>query len=95
MQALAPNHNVEEKPAEERPAPAQEPTAQISLRAVSALEIASVLVSVFITAWAIIPLQPGQRWLTAVPALLAVALMINSRRVRGESLRAVGISAEH
>ena len=65
------------------------------MRAVSALEIASVLVSVIITSWAIIPLQPRQQWLTALPALFAMALMINSQRVRGESLRDVGLGAEH
>ncbi|MGE0129368.1 MAG: lysostaphin resistance A-like protein [Blastocatellales bacterium] len=61
----------------------------------TALELASVLVSVLITTWAIIPLQPRQRWLMAVPALLAIALMVNSQRVRGESLREVGLSFGH
>lgn len=94
MQALAPKHDIEQQPPAPA-APAQAPVAQISLRAVTALELASVFVSVIITTWAIIPLQPRQRWLTAAPALLAIALMINSQRVRGESLREVGFSAEH
>jgi membrane protease YdiL (CAAX protease family) len=64
------------------------------MRAVTALELASVLISVIITTWAIIPLQPRQRWLTALPALMGIALIINSQRVRGESLREVGLSAE-
>ena len=94
MQALAPQHEVEEQPP--APAtPAQEPTAQISLRAVTVLEIASVLVSVIITSWAIIPLQPRQQWLTAAPALLAIALMINSHRVRGESPHEIGFGAQY
>jgi len=91
VQALAPQHNIEEQP----PAPTQEPTAKISLRAVTALEIASVLVSVIITSWAIIPLQPRQRWLATLPALLAIALMINSHRVRGESPREIGFTTRH
>ena len=86
---------IEEKPAAERPAPAQEPSARISMRAVSALEIASVFVSVIIISWAIVPLQPWRRWVAALPALLAMALMINSQRARGESLREVGLGAEH
>ena len=95
MQALAPKKQIEARPAEARPAPAQEPSARISMRAVSALEIGSVLTSVIITSWALIPLQPRQQWLVVLPALFALALMINSQRVRGESLRAVGFGSEH
>ncbi len=90
MQVLAPKHKLKEQPT-----PIQEPVARISLRAVTALEIASVLSSVFITVWAIIPLQLRQRWFSAVPALLAIALMINSHRVRGESLREIGFTVRH
>jgi membrane protease YdiL (CAAX protease family) len=87
MQVLTPKDRIKEQPASTQAA-----SAQLSLRAVTALEIASVLSSVFITVWAIIPLQPGYRWLSAAPALLAVALMINSHRVRGESLREIGLT---
>ncbi|MCG3161600.1 MAG: hypothetical protein JMDDDDMK_02789 [Acidobacteria bacterium] len=65
------------------------------MRAVTALELASVLISVLITTWAIIPLQPRSQWLMALPALMAIALMINSQRVRGESLRGIGLSSDH
>jgi len=95
MQALATKKNVIEKPPEARPTSAQEPAARISLRAVGAIEIVSVLVSVIITSWAIIPLQPRRQWLTALPALLAMALMINSQRARGESMREVGFGTKH
>jgi membrane protease YdiL (CAAX protease family) len=95
VQALAPKKHIEEKTAEVQMTTAEEPVARISMRAVSALEIGSVLVSVIITSWAIIPLQPRQQWLMAMPALFAIALMINSQRIRGESLRDVGFSAEH
>lgn len=88
MQAIAPK-----KERSKARAPAQEPeSATISLRAVTALEIASVIASVLITTWALIPLQPRQRWLAAIPALLAVCLMINSHRVRGESLAELGFT---
>ncbi|HKQ76948.1 MAG TPA: CPBP family intramembrane glutamic endopeptidase [Blastocatellia bacterium] len=95
MQALARKKNIEENPAEAQTAPAEEMTARISLRAVSALEVGSILISVIITSWAIIPLQPRQQWLMALPAIFALALMINSQRVRGESLRELGFGAEH
>jgi membrane protease YdiL (CAAX protease family) len=94
MQVSAPQKKIEEIPNAE-PAPAREPSARISMRAVSALEIASVFVSVIIISWAIVPLQPWRRWVAALPALLAMALMINSQRARGESLREVGLGAGH
>ena len=69
--------------------------AHLSLRTVTALEIASVITSVLITAWLIVPLQPFNRWLVPLPALLALALMIYSHRLRGESLRDLGFTARH
>jgi len=90
MQALAPKPSIEN-----RPAPVMSPAAQLSLRAVAGLEVASVLASVFITTWVIIPLQPQQRWLVAVPALLAFALIIHSHRVRRESPREIGFTRRH
>jgi membrane protease YdiL (CAAX protease family) len=95
MQALASPKKIEEKPAEARQARAEEPAARISMRVVGALEIASVLISVIVTSWAIIPLQPRQRWLVALPALFALALIVNSQRVRGESFRELGLGAEN
>lgn len=90
MRALAPQHNLDDDPAT-----AREPVAEISMRGVTALELISVMVSVIITTWGIIPLQPRQRWLMAVPALLAIALMVNSQRVRGESAREIGLSFDN
>jgi len=90
MQVLAPKPSIKN-----RPAPVVAPAAQLSLRAVTVLEVASVLASVFITVWVIIPLQPRQRWLAAVPALLAIALMINSHRLRGEKFREFGFGLRH
>jgi membrane protease YdiL (CAAX protease family) len=90
MQALAPKPSIKN-----RPAPVVAQTAQLSLRAVTVLEVASVLASVFLTVWVIIPLQPRQRWLAAVPALLALALMINSHRVREEGPGEIGFGLRH
>jgi len=90
MQAIAPKPKIEEKLA-----PTPESVAQISMRAVAGMEVASVVASVFLTVWLIIPLQPQQRWLTAIPGLLALALVINSHRVRGESFSEIGFSRRH
>lgn len=69
-----------------------EPELQFSLRLVGGLEIASVIASVFITTWVIIPLQPEPRWLMALPGLFAALLMLYSHRQRGEKLSEVGFS---
>jgi membrane protease YdiL (CAAX protease family) len=98
MHTSGPEEKIEEKSSGtggKSAAPAEEAPAQVSMRAVTALEIASVLVSVIIISWAIAPLLPLQRWVAALPALLAIALMINSQRERGESLREVGLGFEH
>ncbi|MBX3279115.1 MAG: CPBP family intramembrane metalloprotease [Acidobacteria bacterium] len=68
---------------------------QLSLRAVTCLEIASVLVSAFIALWVVVPLYPGNRWLIAAVVLGAAALMIHSHRVRGETLEDLGFSSRH
>jgi len=79
------------------PAATKEATdgAYLSLRAVSALEIASVIISVLVTAWVIVPLQLNSRWLEAMPGLLALALMINSHRLRGEKPSELGFTMRH
>ena len=74
--------------------PAQ-PTAQLSLRAVTLLEMASVSSSVLITAWVISPLQLRQRWLEVVPGLLALLLIVNSHRLHGEGPRELGFTTRH
>ncbi len=91
MQVISRKRNVEEKPDQDQPSTG----AQISLRAVTYLEIASVIISVLITVWTIIPFQPPQRWLVAVPGALALVLIINSQRVRRESLRELGFSTRY
>jgi membrane protease YdiL (CAAX protease family) len=69
--------------------------ARLSLRAVTALEIASVIISVLVTVWAIVPMRLNHRWLELVPGMLALALMINSHRLRGETLRELGFTAQY
>lgn len=69
--------------------------AHLSLRTVTALEVASVIITVLVTAWAIAPMQLNNRWLASVPALLALGMIINSHRLRGETLRELGFTARH
>jgi membrane protease YdiL (CAAX protease family) len=69
--------------------------AQISMRAVTGLEVASVIVSVLITVWVVIPLLPTPRWIVYIPGGLALALIINSSWVRGERLKDLGFTTTH
>src|SRR5262245_32799097 len=68
---------------------------QISLRVVTCLEVASVIISVLITIWAIVPFQLPQKWLASIPGLLALALIVNSHRVRGETPRDLGFTTQY
>ncbi len=67
--------------------------ARLSLRVVTGLEIVSVLGSVLLAVWALVPMYPQSRWTLLVPAALAVWLVINSQRLRGESWHDVGFRA--
>jgi membrane protease YdiL (CAAX protease family) len=69
--------------------------AGFSMRAATALEVASVITSVLITVWVIVPLQLHNRWLVPLPGLLALALVIFSHWVRGESLRDLGFTTRY
>lgn len=70
----------------------QPPSARLSLRVVTALEIVSVVGSVLLTAWVLTPLQLQQRWLEAVPGVCALLLMLHSHRLRGETLAQLGFT---
>lgn len=69
--------------------------APVSLRTIGGLEVASVLASVFLTTWVMIPLQLKPRWLVAVPGLFALALILNSQRIRSERLGDFGLSGRN
>ncbi len=69
--------------------------ARLSLRAIAALEIVSVISSVLITAWVLSPLQLNQRWLEAVPGILAVALMMYSHWLHGETPQVLGFTGKY
>ena len=70
-------------------------TATLSLRFVTALEIASVVSSVVLTAWVLTPLQLNQRWLEALPGVCALLLMLYSHRLHGETLAQLGFTTKH
>jgi hypothetical protein len=91
MRAISPQTEIKEQP---EIAPKDAP-AQISLRAVTGLEVASVIISVLITVWVVIPLLPSPRWVAYIPGGLALALIVNSNRVRGERLKDLGLTTRH
>ncbi len=61
----------------------------------SGLEVLSVVSSVLLVTWGIVPFLPRQRWIMAIPLLLAVALMIGSHRLHGEGLTEIGLTFSH
>jgi membrane protease YdiL (CAAX protease family) len=89
MRVFKTPHSVERQSAD-WPEPAQ-----LSLRVVTLLEVASVVFTVLITAWVITPLRLGNWWLESLPGLFALLLMFNSHRLRGETPRQLGFTLEH
>lgn len=67
-----------------------EQLAQRDEKIVAAWEMASVIVSVLITSWVVVPLAGSNRLGSVVPALLAIAFMIYSHRLHGETAREIG-----
>jgi len=59
-------------------------------RSVALWEIVSVIVSVIIVEWAVLPLAGRDFRVGAVPVMLVFALMLYSHRVRGETKRELG-----
>jgi membrane protease YdiL (CAAX protease family) len=72
-----------------------EAAARLSLRTVTAMEIASVVSSVLIVIWIIAPFYPYQRWLWIAVCLPALALMLYSQWQRGERPRELGFTRRH
>src|SRR5678815_903130 len=55
-------------------------------------ELAAVIASVLLAVWVIVPLYPSNRFMMIPPAIAAIAIVVYSMRVRGESVRDVGVS---
>ncbi len=62
------------------------------LQLVTILEVASVVLTVLIATWVVVPLSPGQRPILIIPALFAMSLIVHSQRIRGESARELGLT---
>ncbi len=69
--------------------------ARLSLRLVTILELLSVISSVLLTVWAIVPLYPQNRLVMAFPALLSLSLIFYSQHTRHESLGELGLSSAY
>jgi membrane protease YdiL (CAAX protease family) len=65
------------------------------LRLTSGLEVISVLTSILLIIWGIIPLLPRQRWVMTIPLLLCLGLMIHSHRLRRETLQEIGLTGHN
>ena len=95
MRAISTEPIREKLAAVKPPGAEQGSEARLSLRHVTLLELASVIGSVLLTVWAIAPLYPQSRWVLALPALLAVGLILHSQYARGESWRELGFGSAH
>jgi membrane protease YdiL (CAAX protease family) len=58
-------------------------------------EVISIITSCLIAEWAVVPFVVDRGFLTAVPILLALGLMIFSHWYRGESLQAIGFRLDN
>ncbi|MER3427572.1 MAG: hypothetical protein C4334_05640 [Pyrinomonas sp.] len=67
-----------------------EQLAQRDEKIVAFWEIISVVASVLITSWVVVPLSGSNRLGSVVPGLLAVAFMLYSHRLHGETAREIG-----
>lgn len=64
-------------------------------RWLAAWEIASVIVSCLIAEWIVMAFVARNKWIMAIPVLLALGLMIFSHRERGEGLRDIGFRVDN
>ena len=58
-------------------------------------EIVSVVISCLIAEWVVLAFVGNRKLITAIPVLLAVALMVFSHRERGETLRDIGFRVDN
>jgi uncharacterized protein len=67
----------------------------ITLITVTFLEVISIIVSVILINWAVVPIYPQSRWPLIPPVLLILALIVYSQVKRGENWRELGFSQEY
>jgi len=70
-------------------------SAILPLVTVTLLEVISVIISVILINWAIVPIYPQSRWPLIPPVLLILTLIIYSQVKRGESWRDLGFSQRY
>jgi uncharacterized protein len=69
--------------------------AQGSLTAVTLLEVISVIVSVVLINWAVVPIYPHSRWPLIIPVSLTLAFILYSQFKRSENWSEIGFSCSH
>jgi membrane protease YdiL (CAAX protease family) len=67
----------------------------MSLRAATLAEVASVISTILIALWVVVPLYPDNRTMLVVPGLFALGFVVYSQRVRGESFEDIGLTGTH
>ncbi len=67
----------------------------MSLRAATLAELASVISSILIALWVLVPLYPDSRILLYVPGLFALGFVVYSQRVRGETFEDIGLTTRN
>ena len=68
-------------------------TSRMTLRSATLSELAAVIASVLLAVWVIVPLYPSNRFMMIPPAIAAIAIVVYSMRVRGETVRDAGVSS--
>ena len=64
-------------------------------RLIALWEIMSVLVSYLLAEWVILSFAGASKVVLGIPVALAMALMISSHRIRGESLKDIGFRTDN
>ena len=67
----------------------------MSLRAATLAEVASVISSILIALWIIVPLYPDSRTILIVPGLFALGFVVYSQSVRGETPEDLGLTSRY
>jgi membrane protease YdiL (CAAX protease family) len=64
-------------------------------RLVAFWEVLSVLVSCLLAEWFLLSLVGPNKFILAIPVVLACALIVSSQRIYGESLKQIGLTFQH
>jgi len=70
-------------------------TYSLSSKSIAAWEIVSILVSCLLAEWVLLSFVSWSKIALAIPVLLALALIVSSQVLRGESLRDIGFRTDN